>query len=73
MTDVVIKKGLKPGETVVTEGQLRLEPGTRDPRAADAGARAAGRSGAAAGGAAARQRARRRPGRRPAAAGADAR
>jgi multidrug efflux system membrane fusion protein len=27
--DVVIDKGLKPGETVVTEGQLRLEPGTR--------------------------------------------
>ena len=27
--DVVIEKGLKPGETVVTEGQLRLEPGTR--------------------------------------------
>ena len=27
--DVVIAKGLKLGETVVTEGQLRLEPGTR--------------------------------------------
>ena len=27
--DVVIEKGLKPGETIVTEGQLRLEPGTR--------------------------------------------
>ena len=27
--DVVVEKGLKPGETVVTEGQLRLEPGTR--------------------------------------------
>lgn len=27
--DVVIEKGLKPGETVVTEGQLRLEPGSR--------------------------------------------
>jgi multidrug efflux system membrane fusion protein len=26
--DVVIDKGLKPGETIVTEGQLRLEPGT---------------------------------------------
>jgi len=25
---VVVEKGLKPGETVVTEGQLRLEPGT---------------------------------------------
>jgi multidrug efflux system membrane fusion protein len=33
--DMVIQKGLKPGETVVTEGQLRLEPGakiqTREP------------------------------------------
>ena len=27
--DVVISKGLTPGETVVTEGQLRLEPGAR--------------------------------------------
>jgi multidrug efflux system membrane fusion protein len=27
--DVVIDKGLKPGETIVTEGQLRLEQGTR--------------------------------------------
>jgi multidrug efflux system membrane fusion protein len=27
--DVVISKGLTPGETVVTEGQLRLEPGSR--------------------------------------------
>jgi membrane fusion protein, multidrug efflux system len=27
--DVVIEKGLRPGETVVTEGQLRLEPGSR--------------------------------------------
>lgn len=26
--DVVIEKGLRPGETIVTEGQLRLEPGT---------------------------------------------
>ncbi len=25
----VIKSGLKPGETVVTDGQLRLNPGTR--------------------------------------------
>ena len=25
----MIDKGLKPGETVVTEGQLRLEQGTR--------------------------------------------
>jgi multidrug efflux system membrane fusion protein len=27
--DVVIDKGVKPGETIVTEGQLRLENGTR--------------------------------------------
>ena len=27
--EMVVEKGLKPGETVVTEGQLRLEPGTR--------------------------------------------
>jgi multidrug efflux system membrane fusion protein len=27
--DMVIEKGLKVGETVVTEGQLRLEPGSR--------------------------------------------
>ena len=26
--DIVIDKGLKAGETIVTEGQLRLEPGT---------------------------------------------
>lgn len=27
--DVVVEKGLQPGQTVVTEGQLRLEAGTR--------------------------------------------
>ena len=27
--DMVIQKGLHPGETVVTEGQLRLEPGSK--------------------------------------------
>ncbi len=27
--DLVIEKGLRPGETVVTEGQLRLAPGMR--------------------------------------------
>lgn len=27
--DMVVEKGLAPGETVVTEGQLRLEPGSR--------------------------------------------
>src|SRR4051812_12761693 len=26
--DIVVEKGLEPGETVVTEGQLRLEPGS---------------------------------------------
>ena len=31
--DVVITAGLQPGDTVVTEGQLRLEPGTRIQRA----------------------------------------
>ena len=44
--DVVIEKGLKPGETVVTEGQLRLEPGTRvRPTPAAAPADAAGGRG----------------------------
>jgi multidrug efflux system membrane fusion protein len=28
-TDMVIQKGLTAGETVVTEGQLRLEPGSK--------------------------------------------
>ena len=27
--DTVVEKGLQPGETIVTEGQLRLEPGAR--------------------------------------------
>jgi len=27
--DVVVETGVRPGETVVTEGQLRLEPGSR--------------------------------------------
>jgi multidrug efflux system membrane fusion protein len=27
--DIVVEKGLQPGETVVTEGQLRLAPGSR--------------------------------------------
>lgn len=31
--DVVITAGLVPGETIVTEGQLRLEPGTKITRA----------------------------------------
>src|SRR5579872_1859403 len=39
--DVVITAGLRPGDQVVTEGQLRLEPGSRitraDPRTGEAG------------------------------------
>ena len=70
--DMVIEKGLKPGETVVTEGQLRLEQGTRvqaaDTNGAPAGAAAAdvaapgGRRGGAGG-------RRGGPGRPPAAPG----
>jgi multidrug efflux system membrane fusion protein len=59
--DVVIAKGLAPGETIVTEGQLRLEQGTRVqiqtangadvPAAGAAGARGrGGRGGAGRGG-----------------------
>jgi membrane fusion protein, multidrug efflux system len=43
--DVVVDKGLKAGETVVTEGQLRLEPGSRvttDLNAAGGGGRGGG-------------------------------
>ena len=47
--DIVIKAGLAPGDVVVTEGQLRLEPGTRiqraDPRTGEAGASPGGRGG----------------------------
>jgi multidrug efflux system membrane fusion protein len=54
----VITKGLTPGETVVTEGQLRLEPGTRvtraDPKTGEAPANGAaggrGRGGRGQGG-----------------------
>jgi len=44
--DVVIGQGLKPGDTIVTEGQLRLEPGSRiqQPGAAGGGERG-GRGG----------------------------
>jgi multidrug efflux system membrane fusion protein len=45
--DIVVQKGLQPGETVVTEGQLRLEAGVRvttDPSGRGAGA-AGGRGG----------------------------
>jgi multidrug efflux system membrane fusion protein len=51
--DTVVEKGLKPGETVVTEGQLRLEPGSRvttDLSGRGAGGRG-GRGGRAGGGA----------------------
>jgi multidrug efflux system membrane fusion protein len=58
--DVVIDKGLTPGETIVTEGQLRLEQGTRvqlqNANGTDAGAPGAagrgrgGRGGAGRGG-----------------------
>jgi multidrug efflux system membrane fusion protein len=45
--DTVITKGLTPGETVVTEGQLRLEAGTRvtraDPTTGEASPNAGGR------------------------------
>jgi multidrug efflux system membrane fusion protein len=51
--DIVIDKGLKTGETVVTEGQLRLEPGSRvstDLNApAGGGGRRGGRAGASGG------------------------
>jgi hypothetical protein len=45
--DVVIGQGLKPGETVVTEGQLRLEPGSRiqQPGAGGGGERGGQRGG----------------------------
>jgi multidrug efflux system membrane fusion protein len=60
--DVVITAGLRPGDQVVTEGQLRLEPGSRitraDPRTGEAapgggrggrGGRGGGRRGGDAG------------------------
>jgi multidrug efflux system membrane fusion protein len=51
--DVVIKSGLQAGDVVVTEGQLRLEPGTRitraDPKTGEA-APGGGRGGRGAGG-----------------------
>jgi membrane fusion protein, multidrug efflux system len=46
--DTVVQKGLTPGEIVVTEGHLRLEPGSRvttDQNAAPAGGRARGGRG----------------------------
>ena len=46
--DIVIEKGLKPGEVVVTEGQLRLEPGSRV--TTDLSGSGGGRGGRGAGG-----------------------
>jgi membrane fusion protein, multidrug efflux system len=45
--EVVVEKGLKPGETIVTEGQLRLEPGTlvQTGREDQGGRRGGGRNG----------------------------
>jgi membrane fusion protein, multidrug efflux system len=52
--DVVIEKGLTPGETIVTEGQLRLEQGTRvqiqSPGGSDTGRADSGRGGRGRGG-----------------------
>ena len=52
--DVVVEKGLKPGQTVVTEGQLRLEAGTKvqsgDGRGRFDGAGGGGRRGGRRGG-----------------------
>jgi multidrug efflux system membrane fusion protein len=51
--DVVIGQGLKPGDTVVTEGQLRLEPGSRIQQpGAGGGERGGGGRGRRGGGAA---------------------
>jgi multidrug efflux system membrane fusion protein len=47
--EVVIEKGLTPGETIVTEGQLRLEQGTRVQRQTANGADAGPAGGGAAG------------------------
>ena len=46
--DIVVDKGVSPGEVVVTEGQLRLEPGSRvttDLNAAPGGQRGRGQAG----------------------------
>jgi multidrug efflux system membrane fusion protein len=43
--DIVIEKGIQPGDRVVTEGQLRLEDGTRVQIADANGTPAGGREG----------------------------
>jgi membrane fusion protein, multidrug efflux system len=48
--EMVVEKGLKPGETVVTEGQLRLEPGTKVTTDTGGGARGRGGRGQGQGG-----------------------
>jgi multidrug efflux system membrane fusion protein len=48
--DTVIEKGLKSGETVVTEGQLRLEPNSKVTTDTGAGAGRGGRRGGSGGG-----------------------
>ena len=48
--DVVIGTGLKPGETIVTEGQLRLEPGSRVQQPGADGGRGGERGGGGRGG-----------------------
>jgi multidrug efflux system membrane fusion protein len=50
--EVVVEKGLRPGETIVTEGQLRLEPGTvvQTGRGEQSGQRGRGRNSGGQGG-----------------------
>jgi membrane fusion protein, multidrug efflux system len=43
--DIVVDKGVKPGEVVVTEGQLRLEPGSRVTTDVNAAPGSGGRGG----------------------------
>jgi hypothetical protein len=43
--DMVVQKGLTPGEVVVTEGQLRLEPGSKVTTDLNGGGRRGGERG----------------------------
>lgn len=43
--EVVVTKGIAPGETIVTEGQLRLEPGSRVQAPGERGGGGGGRGG----------------------------